>query len=37
VWWHRPVIAELGRLKQKDHEFQASLGYIPRPYLKKPI
>jgi hypothetical protein len=23
------------RLKQKDHEFHASLGYTARPYLKK--
>jgi hypothetical protein len=33
--WHRPVILALGRLRQEKHEFQASLGYIVRPQLKK--
>jgi hypothetical protein len=30
-----PVIPAPRRLKQEDHEFQASLGYIVRTYLKK--
>jgi hypothetical protein len=25
----------LGRLRQEDHEFEASLGYTARPGLKK--
>jgi hypothetical protein len=29
------VIPALGRLRQKDHEFQASLGYVARLHLKK--
>jgi hypothetical protein len=31
-----PVIPALGRLRQEDHEFQASLEYIVRSYLKTP-
>jgi hypothetical protein len=30
-----PVILALGRLKQKDHKFEATLGCIVRPCLKK--
>jgi hypothetical protein len=28
VWWCTPIIPALERLRQKDHEFKASLGYI---------
>jgi hypothetical protein len=35
VWWQMPVVSALGRLRQEDHEFQASLGYIARPHVKK--
>jgi hypothetical protein len=33
---HRTVILALGRLRQEDHEFKASLGCMERPCLKKP-
>jgi hypothetical protein len=26
VWWHTSAISTLGRLRQEDHEFEASLG-----------
>jgi hypothetical protein len=29
-WWYTSVIPELGRLRQEDHRFEASLGYIAR-------
>jgi hypothetical protein len=34
VHWYTPIIAEPGRLRQKDQEFQASLDNIVRPCLK---
>jgi hypothetical protein len=30
-----PAIPALGRLRQEDCQFKASLGYRVRPYLKK--
>jgi hypothetical protein len=30
-----PVISALGREKQDDWEFKATVGYVPRPCLKK--
>jgi hypothetical protein len=35
VWWCRPVIPALGRLRQEDSKFEASLGYLDRCCLKK--
>jgi hypothetical protein len=32
---HLPVIPTLRRLRQEDHEFEDSLSYIVKPYLKK--
>jgi hypothetical protein len=35
AWWCTPVFPVLGRLRQEDCEFQASLGYTERLSLKK--
>jgi hypothetical protein len=35
AWYYIPVIPTLQRLRQKDHEFMASLDYIVRMFLKK--
>jgi hypothetical protein len=37
VWWCTPVILALRRLRQEDGEFQATLCYTARPYLKKKV
>jgi hypothetical protein len=30
VWWHTPIIPALGRLRQEDQGFKASLNYTAR-------
>lgn len=35
VWWHAPIISALGRLRQEDHGFEASLSYKVRPYVQQ--
>lgn len=35
VWWHSPVILACERLRQKDHESEASLGYVAWPFHKQ--
>jgi hypothetical protein len=34
VWWHTPVIPGVRRLRQENHQFEASMGYIVKPCLK---
>jgi hypothetical protein len=34
-WWCMSIIPALGRLRQEDHKFKVSLGYIGSPSLKK--
>jgi hypothetical protein len=34
VWWHTHLNPALGRLRQEDCKFKASLGCIVRPCLK---
>jgi hypothetical protein len=35
MWWHTPIIPALGRMKQKDGQFKANLGYMVTLYLQK--
>jgi hypothetical protein len=35
LWWYRPVVSALRRLKQEAQELEASLDYITRPCLKR--
>jgi hypothetical protein len=35
VWWYTAIISVLGRLRQKDHKFKVSLGYVARLSQKK--
>jgi hypothetical protein len=37
AWWHVPIIPAIGRLRQKDCEFEANLGSTARPCLKNKI
>ena len=34
AWWCMLVIPVLGRLRQEDHRFRASLSYLVRPCFK---
>jgi hypothetical protein len=33
--WHISIIPALGRLRQEDHKFKVTSGYIARPCLKE--
>jgi hypothetical protein len=35
AWWYASIISALGKLRQEDHKFETSLGYVERPCLKK--
>jgi hypothetical protein len=37
VWWCTTVIPALRRLRQEDHEFGTSLGYIARPCMAQAV
>lgn len=34
MWWCRPGIPALGRLRQEDCDFRDNLGHIVKPYFK---
>jgi hypothetical protein len=34
VWWYTLIIPEFGIRRQEDFKFEASLGYMARPYLQ---
>lgn len=34
VWWLKPVVSALGKMKQEDHQFKPSLGEIRRSHFK---
>jgi hypothetical protein len=36
AWWFTPLIPALGKLSQKNLEFEASLGYMEIPCLRTP-
>jgi hypothetical protein len=35
AWWYMPAVPALRRVRQVDSEFEASLGCIARPVLKR--
>jgi hypothetical protein len=37
VWWHTPVFTAVRKLRQEDHKFQASLGYIVSKTLSQKV
>jgi hypothetical protein len=34
MWWDRTLIPAIKRLREEECKFEASRGYIARPYLK---